>query len=292
MQGDIAEKIKSVIGARQKVVAGVVKDEFGVPIPFLPTDISMENERIKFSIPKTNPAFSLIARFPETSLSLVDIESIWKWDNPTGFQVKGIAEQSGDSFSLEVFEIYDVIPKAGLDLNIPIFRKKLMWAKSRFSKSYKFPQRSLPVSKTSLDEVKGFIERVQDKGYAAYVCTIDPLNGIPNISGRWICAVEPTFLLYGDSKRHKTQINAEKPSPVSVMTFDPITGTGYVLCGWNSISNDPNHKKKIEEYWKMKGFNIPSIRDNMFHPEEIYRFSRITYTKVFEARPRNEWILG
>ena len=185
-----------------------------------------------------------------------------------------------------------MIPKAGIDLNIPIFRKKLMWVKSRFSKNYRFPQDSRQVPGATLNEVKRFVDGTQGKGYPAYICTIDPLNGIPNMSPRWICDIQPGFLLYGDGTRHKTQINAEKPCPVSVMTFDPVAGTGFVLSGWNSVSDDPSHKKKIEEYWRSKGFNVPSIRNNMFHPEEIYRFSRITYTKVFEARPRNQWILG
>ncbi len=287
---EIRQALKKAVEAKVKIHIGVVRDEDGVPLPFPILSPELKEENIIFELPRTFPAYEKIKKFPEVSLSFVDMESIWKWDNPTGLQVKGIAKEEGGKFKLEIFEIYDVLPRAGVDLNIPIYRKKLMWMETRFMKKFNFERNFKPVPQNVVQEVNSVREKVHSKGFPAVVLTINPSNGVPNVSPRWIVELSEKSWVYGDSTRHKTQINAESPSPVSIAIYDFSTETGVLGIGWVSTSESPELKKKIEEFWKTRGFNAQAIRVNEFHPEEIYRLSRIGMTKIYELRKRNEWL--
>ncbi|MCX7734459.1 MAG: pyridoxamine 5'-phosphate oxidase family protein [bacterium] len=285
------ETIKSVLSVNIKFFIGAVRDSDGVPFPFLLSDASVDGESITYSVPRNFPAYDLIQKSPETSLSLNDIESVWRWQDPKGFQVKGISKLAGQKFSLEIFEIYDVIPKAGLDLNIPIYRKKLMWIEKPFSARYSFSKDTKDVPASVYNEVKNFREKVHSSGFPSFVLTIDPLNGVPNVSPRWITEMDSKSWVFGDGTRHKTQINAERPCPVSIVFLDPRTNEGYVGVGYVEQSTDPNLKTKTEDYWKSKGFDVKAIKVNVFHPEEIYRFSRFRWEKIYEGRSRSSWLI-
>jgi hypothetical protein len=219
------------------------------------------------------------------------MDSIIKWTNPTGLQVKGLAKKEEGRFKLEIYEIYDIIPKAGIDLNIPIYRKKIIWAQTKFSKNFKFANYNFSLPQNILNEVVSIRDKAHSQGIYSVVSTIDPLTGIPNITPRWIIEITRDAWVFGDSTRHKTQINIEKPSPTSILIFDIPSGQGILGVGWASKSDSPDLKKKVEDFWKTKGFNVPAMKVNLFHPEEIYRVSRVSFTKIFETRPRSQWLL-
>jgi len=286
----ILEEIKKVCKAPTKYFLGCVKDENGIPIPFTLTSVNVSGDKIIFQTPTSLPASSLIRKMPEVSISLIDIESIWKWQDPKGFQVKGLAKQTDGEFTLEIFEIYDVLPKPGIDLNVPIYRKKLIWIETKFYTKFEFDRNIKEVSLNIFNEVKGFMENLQSKGFPSFILTIDPLNGITNISPRWIVKMDTKFWVFGDGTRHKTQLNAEKPCPVSVVFLDTVILNGYATVGWLETSSDTKLKSEVEGFWKMKGIDVPAIRVNLFHPEEIYKFSRVGWTKLWEGRQRSQWL--
>ncbi len=288
---EIREGLKRAIGSSFKIHFGCVKDQDGVPIPFHLTYCELQEDSIVFDTTKQNPAYELIEKFPEVSLSLVDMESIIKWTNPTGFQVKGLAKKEGTRFKLEIFEIYDVIPRAGIDLNIPIYRKKLLWAQTKFSKNFRFAEYKFSVPSNILNEIISLRDKAHSQGIYSVVCTIDPSTGIPNLSPRWIIEITGDSWVFGDGTRHKTQINAERPSPVSILLYEIPSGQGILGIGWVSKSDSLELRKKIEEFWKTKNFNVPAIKVNLFHPEEIYRISRLSFSKLFETRPRSQWLI-
>ena len=120
---DLKDALIRAINSSFKIHFGCVNDQDGVPIPFHLTYCE-KDDFIIFDTTRQNPAYELIEKFPEVSLSLVDMDSVIKWTNPTGLQVKGLAKKEVERFRLEIYEIYDVIPKAGIDLTIPIYRKK------------------------------------------------------------------------------------------------------------------------------------------------------------------------
>ncbi len=288
---ELKDGLKRAIGSTFKIHFGCVKDNDGVPIPFHLTHCELKDEFIIFDTTRQNPAYELIEKFPEVSLSLVDMDSIIKWTNPTGLQVKGLAKKEEGKFKLEIYEIYDVIPRAGIDLTIPIYRKKIIWAQTKFSKNFKFASYNFSLPQNILNEVVSIRDKAHSQGIYSVVSTIDPLTGIPNITPRWIIEVTRDAWVFGDSTRHKTQINIEKPSPTSILIFDIPSGQGILGVGWASKSDSPDLKKKVEDFWKTKGFNVPAMKVNLFHPEEIYRVSRVSFTKIFETRPRSQWLL-
>jgi hypothetical protein len=288
---ELKDGLKRAIGSTFKIHFGCVKDKDGVPIPFHLTHCELKDEFIIFDTTRQNPAYELIEKFPEVSLFLVDMDSIIKWTNPTGLQVKGLAKKEGGRFNLEIYEIYDVIPRAGIDLNIPIYRKKIIWAQTKFSKNFKFASYNFSLPQNILNEVVSIRDKAHSQGIYSVVSTIDSLTGIPNITPRWIVDVTYDAWVFGDSTRHKTQINIEKPCPTSILIFDIPSGQGILGVGWASKSDSPDLKKKVEDFWKTKGFNVPAMKVNLFHPEEIYRVSRVSFTKIFETRPRSQWLL-
>jgi len=291
IKDEIRDGIKRAINSPFKIQFGCVKDSDGVPFPFHITYCELQGDSIVFDVSPQLVANELIEKFPEVSLSLVDMDSIIKWQNPTGFQVKGLAKKEGRNLKLEIYEIYDVIPRAGIDLNIPIYRKKIIWAQTKFSKNFRFGNYNPSIPSHILDEVISVRDKAHSQGIYSLVCTLDPSTGIPNITPRWIVDITKDGWAFGDSTRHKTQINVERPSPVSILIYEIPSGKGVLGVGWVSSSNSPELKKKIEDFWKSRNFNVSAIKVNLFHPEEIYRVSRISYTKIFETRPRSQWLL-
>lgn len=250
-----------------------------------------------------------IDQFPEVSLSVVD------WVNLRGFQIKGLASRvqlprdfrprSKEAWNqviamgatqyvkVEPYELYDVIPKEGL--NKPLWKKGPSWHRSTLPPLFSIPPHfsmqigSVPLPKTLQASIEQIHRTNLTMKVPCFLGTVDE-KGIPNVSPRFLLELNPDHWLYGDGFMNKTFLNITRPSPAAITLIDWNAQKGFQTKGWCETKFSGELIGKVKEHWERLGFRIKAIQAVLYHPEEIYEVELGLRRQVFEGHPQSKWL--
>lgn len=298
------EKVAELLRGNKYRAVVASRDEFGVP--HLSPEIiwHWDKEAIWFSkFPRTR-TLKNIARFPETAVSIVD------WAKFQGLQIKGIAtrvaqlpagiEAPGELkrmqgagitelVRLEVMEVYDVIPKEGADLSIPLWWKRRHWSTAREMIAFQTPAlQPVSIPDSLRNTLSPIVDRLRKKFVPAFIGTLGD-ESVPNISPRFILEVGANYWFYGDGFRNKTFMNTARPSPLSIAVVDWDAERGYLAHGWTEFKFTGEWLEKIKSHWSEMSFKGKAIQAVLFHPENIEEIGITAPRTLFTGRTHATW---
>lgn len=283
------------------------RDERGVPRLSPEFIWHWDGNAIWFSkFPRSRTAENA-ARFPEASVSIID------WAKFRGIQLKGLVTREDKApenpaapsvlqrlrgagatevYRLEVMEVYDVIPREGADLSLPLWFRKRYWMQSARPASFQAPKlQPLAIPETLRARIAPAVDMLRAKFVPTFVGSVGD-DGVPNISPRFVLEVGSDFWFYGDGFRNKTFVNASRPSPLCIVVVDWERERGYLAQGWAEMRYTGDWLEKIRTHWDQLRFKVTAIQAVLFHAENIEEIGIARPSVLFTGRPASLWAGG
>jgi hypothetical protein len=302
-----SSQIGDLLSGNQFRAVVASRDKYGIP-HLSPVFVwHWDEDSVWFAkFPASRTAGNL-SGFPEMSVSIVD------WAKFQGLQVKGLASrqtktpanpqassvferlQKGGAteiFRVEVMEVFDVIPRQGADLSVPLWQRKRGWVASRDTLDFQKPAvKPVPVPEALRNKIAPVAEKMRGQFMPTFIGTVGD-EGDPNISPRFILEVGSDYWFYGDGFRNKTFVNASRPSPLCVAMIDWSRDSGYLAHGWTEMRYTGDWLEKIKSHWETMRFKNVAIQAVLFHPEDIEEVALGQPSPLFRERPVTAWALS
>lgn len=275
--------IEELLLANRYRAVVATRDETGMPHLSPEFVFDWDDEAVYFAKMPGSRTARNAAEFPEVAVSIVD------WASFRGLQLKGIAARvpapatvrapdqlrrlqgAGitEVYRVEIMEVYDVIPKTGADLRIPLWWRKRAWTRSRPQAAFT-PVTTAPARMPAdvRDRVAQLADMLRGRFVPAFVGTTGD-DGVPNISPRFVLEAGDDYWFYGDGFRNKTYINATRPSPLCVALVDWDRERGLIAHGWAELRFTGDWLEKIKKHWEAMRFPGQAMQAVLFHPDDI-----------------------